>query len=92
MSLEITYLTASITNPNIAGRAISSETRSISASSAQSGATPANAVFVRIVARADARFAYGSNPTASATSEFLGNGQQIERDAVPGWLIAGITA
>ena len=49
MALEITYFAGS-RNPNMTGAVISAETRSLSASSAQSGATPANADIIKITA------------------------------------------
>lgn len=95
MALEITYYTASTVNENMYGIPISSETRTTSGTSAQSGATPANAVIVRIkcITAAD-RFAYGANPTATATAgasgHYLAVGDVVDITAVPGNLIAAI--
>lgn len=92
MALEISYWTASRSNPNVPGAVISAETRSLSASSAQSGVTPANAVYVKINATEAARFEYSSaNPTAAATSAYLASGEALWLDAVAAYKIAGIT-
>lgn len=97
MALKITYWTASRYNPNVPGSVISSESVSISGTSAQSGATPANAVFVslRNTETGDVNFAYDSaNPTALATSGSPGiaSGERLWMDAFPAYKIAGITA
>jgi hypothetical protein len=95
MSLEITYY-AEGNNKNTYGLPISSETRTASASSAQSGATPANAEVIRIASTAANRYAYGSNPTATATAgasgHYLASGAVIDIPAVSGWKLAVITA
>jgi hypothetical protein len=95
MSLEITYFAEGV-NKTIYGSAILSETRSSSASSAQSGATPVNAQVVRMKALANVRFAYGANPTATATAgasgHYLGTGDIMDVHAVAGWKIAVIAA
>jgi len=95
LSLEITYF-CDARNLNIAGLPILSETRTISASSAQSGATPASAVYVSIYTTADVRYAYGSNPTATATAgvngHFLAAGERKDLPATAAWIVAGITA
>lgn len=93
MPLEITYWAGSGKNDNHAGSVISSEQRTLSASSAQSGATPAGAVTVSIYATEAARFAYnGPSPTASSSSAYIGAGERIWIDAGVGNKIAGITA
>lgn len=97
MALKITYWTASRYNPNLPGAVISSESVTISASSAQSAATPENAVFVslRNTESGDVNFLYNSiNPTALATSASPGiaSGERLWMDAVPTFKIAGITA
>ena len=96
MSLEITYYSKSVSGLPMYGAPISSETRTASASSAQSGATPANADVIRIASTANNRFAYGANPTATATAgssdHYIASGQTIEIDAVSGNKIAVITA
>lgn len=101
MALKIAYWTASKYNPNIAGAPITSESLAISGTSAQSGATPANAVFVSIrnTETGDVNFDYsGSNPTALATvatsgsSVGIGSGERLWIDAVAGNKVAGITA
>ena len=95
MSLEITYYTET-RNMNLYGQPISSETRTASASSAQSGATPSNAVIIRIKSTANNRYAYGSNPTATATAgasgHYIASGDVIDIPAIPGYKIAVITA
>lgn len=94
MPLEITYWTRSKLNPNIPGDEISAEERTISGTSAQSGATPANADYVSIFATEAARIKYDSaNPTASSSgaSTYLAAGERLWRDAKPGFKIAGIT-
>ena len=95
MSLEITYYAAG-NNPNTYGQPISSETRTASASSAQSGATPANADIIRITSTANNRYAYGSNPTATATAglsgHYIASGATIDIPAISGNKIAVITA
>jgi hypothetical protein len=95
MSLEITYF-AETRNMNMYGLPISSETRTASGTSAQSGATPSNAVIVRIHSTANNRYAYGSNPTATATAgangHYIASGQTIDLPAVAGWKLAAITA
>lgn len=91
--MEITYWTASKWNSNIPGSIIAAETLAISAVSAQSGLTPANAMFVSVYSDVDGRVEYSSaSPTASASSAFLPGGGTMWMDAVPGYEIAGITA
>lgn len=92
MPLEISYWTASRYNPNVPGAPISAESRALTSTSAQSGATPPNAVFIKINATEVARFGYGTNPTASATSAWLGQGEVLWMDAIPGNKVAGITS
>lgn len=94
MPLEITYWTGHAeTNNNVAGKVISSEQRTLSGTSAQSGATPASAVLVSIYSTEAARFEYSSsNPTASASSAYIGANERLWLQAVPGYEIAGITA
>jgi hypothetical protein len=95
MSLEISYY-ANAANPNIYGMPLVSETRTASGSSAQSGATPSNADIIRIASTAANRYAYGANPTATATAgqngHYIGSGAVIVIPAVPGWKLAVITA
>lgn len=93
MALEITYWggTASGGVP-VASTLISSETRSLSGTSAQSGATPDSATFLCITASEAARFAYDSNPTASASnSQYLASGTSFWVTARAGYKVAGIT-
>ena len=99
MPLKITYWTASRWNPNIPGAAISNESVTISGTSAQSGATPANAVFVSIRSTdsSDINYIYNSaNPTALAAGGLdhagIGYGERLWEDAIPNFKIAGITA
>jgi hypothetical protein len=95
MSLEITYY-SNAQNPNIYGQPILSETRTASASSAQSGATPSNASVIRIASTANNRYAYGSNPTATAAAgasgHYIGSGAVIVIPAIDGNKLAVITA
>jgi hypothetical protein len=100
MPLKITYWTAS-RDTNIPGVPIYSESLAISGTSAQSGATPANAMFtsIRNTETGDVNFDYSSsNPTANATvastnaSAGIGAGERLWMDAVPGNKIAGITS
>lgn len=96
-SLFITYWSGSDRNDgNSPGNAISSETRSITGTSAQSGATPPDARLVSIYADAAACFLYNANPTAVAsatgTSVYLGANERLWINAKPTQLIAGITA
>ena len=95
MALEISYWAgrAGHGTPIYRGL-ISSETRSTSGTSAQSGATPGGAKVVRVkcITAAD-RVAYGANPTASATNgSYLAIGDAIDFEATAGHLVAGITA
>lgn len=101
MPLKITYWTASRYDQNIPGAVIYSESLAVSGTSAQSGVTPPNAMFVSIrnTETGDANFDYSSsNPTANATvastnaSAGLGTGERLFLDAVSGNKIAGITS
>jgi len=97
MALKITYWTASRTNQNIAGGVVSSESLALTGASAQSGLTPASAVYVSINATEAAAFDYsGANPTAIAgatgTSAYMADGQSVWLDAVAGYKVAGIQA
>ena len=95
MSLEITYYTQS-RNQNMYGAPISSETRTASGTSAQSAATPGSADIIRICSTAANRYAYGSNPTATATAgangHYIASGGVIDIQAIPGYKLAVITA
>jgi len=95
MSLEITYYAAGMSEV-VYGGPILSETRTASAASAQSGATPTNASYVRIRSTANNRYAYGANPTATAAAgangHYIGSGDVIDIPAVSGNLLAVITA
>jgi hypothetical protein len=94
MPLHITYWTGhAATNENVAGRPISSESLTISGTSAQSGVTPTNAALVSIYATEAAYFDYGSsNPTASSADAYIGANERLWLEAIPGNEIAGITA
>jgi hypothetical protein len=101
MPLRITYWTASKYNPNVPGAVIYSESLAISGTSAQSGATPPNAVFVslRNTETGDVNFAYDSaSPTAvAAVSSASATGgvaaaERIWLDAVSTYKVAGITS
>ena len=93
MPLEISYWTgADPVTRQVYGAFITAETRSLSGTSAQSGVTPDNAGIVRVQTTENARIAYGADPTADATSLYLGEGGIIEFAAVAGHKVAGKTA
>lgn len=93
MTIEISYWNGRGKHgTQIYGAAISAETLSITGTSAQSAATPAGATIVRVETTEACRFAYGANPTAAATTPYLGLGGVIEFDAVVGSKLAGKTA
>jgi hypothetical protein len=101
MPLRVTYWTASKWNQNVPGAVIYSESRTVSGTSAQSGVTPDNAVFVslRNTETGDVNFDYSSaNPTALATvssagaSGGIGASERLWLDAVPGNKVAAITS
>jgi hypothetical protein len=94
---KLTYWTSSRTNPNITGAVISSESLTVGGTSAQSGLTPDNAVYVTVTATEAISINYsGANPTAIAgatgTSAYVAAGERLWLDAVPGYKIAGIVA
>ncbi len=94
MAAEITYWSGSDRQVgNSAGRIISSETRSTSGSSAQSGATPPTARLVSVNCTSAAiRIKTGANPTAAAGDTYIEVGERVWFDANPGELIAAINA
>jgi len=92
MPLEITYWTGVYNNGPIPQGDIASEQRTLSASSAQSGVAPPDSIVVSIYATEAARFAVGTNPTATSTSAYIGAGERIWRPIRVGQKIAGITA
>ncbi len=92
MPLQITYWSGAAGNVPAAGTDVSSEALTISGTSAQSGAAPTGCSLVSIYATENARFEVGSNPTASATSAYIGSGERIWRTIDPAQKIAGITA
>lgn len=92
MPLQITYWAGTAGNAPAAGVDLSSEALTISGTSAQSGVAPSNASLVSIYATENARFAVGSNPTASATSAYVASGERIWRSIEAGQKIAGITS
>lgn len=93
MPLEISYWNGRGKHgTQIYGAYVSAESRTISGSSAQSGVTPAGATIVRVETTEACRFAYGANPTAAATTPYLGAGNTIEFEAITGHKVAGITA
>lgn len=94
MPLEISYFAARGDDIPIIGGIIASEARTLSGSSAQSGATPAETTLVSIVATEKARFAYGSNPsvTDAGTSALIQSGERFWLTAKVGWKVAGIAA
>jgi len=71
---------------------IGAETRSVSGTSAQTGATPPGATIARIEAEEDVRLAFGTNPTATATGLLLKATGFIDIEVNPGDKIAVITA
>jgi hypothetical protein len=92
MPLEISYWNGRGKHgTQIYGACLSAESRTLSGTSAQSGATPGGGVIVRLEATEACRFAYGANPTASATTPYLGAGAVIEFEGVAGNLVAGKT-
>jgi len=99
MPLRVTYWTQSQYNQNLPGSPISTESITISGTTAQSGVTPPNAVFVslRNTETGDVTFIYNSaNPTALAAGGAdhggIGTGERIWLDAKPAFKVAGITA
>jgi hypothetical protein len=92
MPLEITYWTGTFKDAPVPEGDISSESRSLSASSAQSAAAPTGAAIVSIYATEAARFAVGTNPTATSTSAYIASGERLWRPILAGQKIAGITA
>ncbi len=93
MALEITYWSGDRhwSAPNTA---ISSEQRTLSGSSAQSGATPAEVAWVSVLATEKARFAYGTNPTVTdaGASACIASGERLWFKAKEGYKVAGIVA
>lgn len=93
MALEISYWTGVGAQPTpVVGKEISSEPLALTATSAQSGATPANAAILSIVATEAARIAYATNPTAGATGCYVAAGERLWLTATPGFKVAGRTA
>lgn len=93
MTIEISYYGQSQVNPNIAGFEIAGESLSITGTSARSGATPTNAVLIKIEATEAARISYTSaTSTAAATTPYLGANKEMWLDANAGWKVAGKTA
>lgn len=92
-SLFITYWSGSDRQfGNSPGQPVSSEIRTVTGTSAQSGATPPTAKLVSIYSDVAANFEYGADPTASATtSAHVGANERVWLDAKPTQLIAGIT-
>lgn len=92
MPLEVSYH-ASAPNPNMHGSPISSESLALTATSALTGATPDNAMTIRITATENARFEYSSaTSAATATSHYLANGRSIDLPAKSGFKIGARTA
>lgn len=94
MSIEITYWTARPDARNVVSAAISSESLTISGTSARTtAATPDSANFVSIVATENARFDYsGPSSTASASSAYIASGERLWLTAAALYKVAGITA
>jgi hypothetical protein len=82
MAFEIAYFTGS--RDGALGGEISCESVAIGEDSAQSGATPSNAMIAVISATAGARYIYGADPTAHATSQYLIADLERRIQAVPG--------
>lgn len=91
--LWITYWSGSDRQDgNSPGNAISSQALTITGTSAQSAATPADAYLVSLYADTACNFLYTANPTASATtSHHIGANERVWINAKPTQLIAGIT-
>lgn len=94
MALEISYWTGRGKHATqVYGSFISAETRSLSGSTAQSGAIPAGATVARIEATEDARVQIGgTNPTADASSLYMSASSIADFEVKPGDKIAGKTA
>jgi hypothetical protein len=94
MTLEVCYYTgADPITSKVYGHIISSESITLSGTSAQSGTIPSNAVLARIHATENCRFNMGSNPTVtSTTGQYLSAGMAVDKFTTPGHKIAGITA
>lgn len=93
MALEISYWAGRAGHGTPIYRGfIVAETRSLSGTSAQSGAIPSGAKVVRIEATEAARVAFGANPEAVATSQYMAANAVIDIEAVVGDKIAGKTA
>lgn len=97
MPLKITYFSGhSRETPACVGTEISSENLAITATSAQSGATPDGAKIVLITATEAGYYRYGpqftKTPTAiTGTDQYLQSGTERWIDAWPGYKIAAIT-
>lgn len=92
MTVEISYWNGRGKHgTQIYGGYVSAESLSITGTSAQSGATPNGATIVRVEMTEAGRIAYGSSPTAGATTPYLGAGQVIEFEATNGHKVAGKT-
>lgn len=94
MALEISYFSGrGKRGTQVYGGFISAETRSLTGTSAQSGAIPAGATIARIEATEAARVQVGdSNPTAAATSIYMAAGAVLDIEVTAGHKIAGKTA
>lgn len=98
MPLEITYwATANGTSSRACpGDIVSSEQRTISGTSAQSGATPAGSIFMSIYATENARFNYVPDTTvataaAGANGSYIGAGERLWLPAKSGYKVGAIT-
>lgn len=94
MALEISYFTGrGKHSTQVYAGFISAETRSLSGTSAQSGAIPNGATVARIEATEAARVQVGgTSPTAAATSIYMASGAVLDIEVVAGDKIAGKTA
>ncbi len=98
MALEISYYSEHPGSDSTFGRPVSSEARTVTGTSAQSGVTPDSAVHVRLLNTEAGmiRYAYAESPTATASAG--AHGHPLEASGVitiharPGWKIAAITA
>ena len=100
MALEISYFTENPFTDSAAGLPLLSEARTVSGTSAKSGATPKSAIHVRIenTETGGVCYAYAPDATAIATAargamgHYIGTGKEIWLQAHADWIIAAITA
>lgn len=90
MPLEISWLTGE--NHQVEYGPLASQSLTISGTSAQSNAGPQSASIVTVYATEAARFELGQNPTAAATSTYIGANERRWVWCKGGDKVAGITA